>query len=173
MGSGQKKPQILPRESFIFSLLSQITHLTSHIMIKIVRHPIDVQEVLRSVQVPEAGAIDIFIGTTRNHSDGKEVLSLEYEAYEPMAIKEMEKIENEVRAGWPVHRFAMVHRVGQVGIGEASIVIAVSASHRREAFEACRFAIDTLKKEVPIWKKEFLADGELWVGFQGEEGAQE
>ncbi len=138
-------------------------------MINIVRHPIDVQEVLRSVQVPEAGAIDIFVGTTRNHSSGKEVLSLEYEAYEPMALKEMEKIENKVRSRWAVHRFAMVHRVGRVGIGEASIVIAVSASHRREAFEACHYAIDTLKREVPIWKREIFADGEMWVGFQGEE----
>lgn len=137
-------------------------------MIKLVRHPIDVQEVHRSVQLPEAGAIDIFIGTTRNHSHGKEVLSLEYEAYEPMALKEMEKIENEVETRWPVLSFAMVHRVGPVEIGAASVVIAVSASHRKETFEACRYAIDTLKKDVPIWKKEVFADGEVWVGAQSE-----
>jgi len=138
-------------------------------MIKLVRHPIDVQEVLHAVQLPEAGAIDVFIGTTRNHSNGKEVLSLEYEAYEPMALKEMEKIENEVKTRWQVHRLAMVHRIGRVGVGEASIVIAVSASHRKEAFEACRYAIDTLKREVPIWKREIFVDGEMWVGFQREE----
>ncbi|MGA9363545.1 MAG: molybdenum cofactor biosynthesis protein MoaE [Bacteroidota bacterium] len=137
-------------------------------MIKIVRAPIDLNEILCSVKSPEAGAIDIFIGTTRNHSDGKEVLSLEYEAYEPMAVKLMEGIVAEARQRWTVKRIAIVHRVGKVEIGEASVIVVVSAAHRREAFEACRYAIDALKKDVPIWKKEVFRDGEAWVGLQSE-----
>ena len=137
-------------------------------MVRIVHEAIDLEEVLRSVQTPEVGAIDIFIGTTRNHSDGKEVLSLEYEAYEPMALKLIEGIAKEAHARWSIHRIAIVHRVGKLGIGEASVVVAVSSAHRREAFEACRYAIDTLKSDVPIWKKEVFADGEAWVGLQSD-----
>jgi molybdopterin synthase catalytic subunit len=135
-------------------------------MIKLVHAPIDLDEILRSVKCPEAGAIDVFIGTTRNHSNGKEVLSLEYEVYEPMALKLMEGIIAEAHQRWDISRIAIVHRVGKVEIGEASVVIAVSAAHRREAFEACRYAIDTLKRDVPIWKKEVFRDGEVWVGLQ-------
>jgi molybdopterin synthase catalytic subunit len=137
-------------------------------MIKIVRHPIDLQEVLRWVQVPEAGAVDVFIGTTRDHSDGKKVISLEYEAYEPMALKEMEKIQKEAAARWSIQKVAIVHRIGRVEIGEASVVVAVAAAHRNETFSACRFVIDMLKKNVPIWKKELFEDGEVWVGFQSD-----
>jgi molybdopterin synthase catalytic subunit len=137
-------------------------------MLKIVCTPIDLDEVLRSVKSPEAGAIDIFIGTTRNHSNGKEVLSLEYEVYEPMALKLMEAIVAEAHRRWTINRIAIVHRVGKVEIGEASVIVGVSAPHRREAFEACRYAIDALKKDVPIWKKEFFADGEIWVGSQSD-----
>jgi molybdopterin synthase catalytic subunit len=135
-------------------------------MIKIVQSPIDLNEVLRSVSSPEAGAIDIFIGTTRNHSNGKEVLSLEYEAYEPMAFKLMETLVAEARQRWAINEMAIVHRVGKVEIGEASVIIAVSAAHRQEAFEACRYAIDALKSDMPIWKKEFFSGGEAWVGAQ-------
>jgi molybdopterin synthase catalytic subunit len=137
-------------------------------MIKIVRAPIDIDETLLSVKSPEAGAIDIFIGTTRNHSDGKEVLALEYEAYEPMALRLMEGIVAEVRRRWSIIRIAIVHRVGKVEIGEASVIIAVSAAHRQEAFEACRYAIDALKRDVPIWKREVFKDGEAWAGLQSE-----
>jgi molybdopterin synthase catalytic subunit len=137
-------------------------------MIRIVHKAIDLEEVERFVQLPEAGAIDIFIGTTRNDSGGKQVLSLEYEAYEPMALRLMEEIAAEARVRWPIHSIAIVHRVGHVDVGEASVVVAVSAGHRKEAFDACRFAIDKLKTEVPIWKKEVFADGEVWVGLQRE-----
>lgn len=132
-------------------------------MIAIVKEKIDIQKILRSVQVPEAGGIDVFIGTTRNHSNGKPVVSLEYEAYEPMVLKMMNVIAEEAKSRWNIHKITMVHRIGRVQIGEASVVIAVSASHRKEAFEACRFAIDRLKVSVPIWKKEILQDGEVWV----------
>jgi molybdopterin synthase catalytic subunit len=137
-------------------------------MIKIVQGPIDLDEVLDSVKSSEAGAIDVFIGTTRDHSDGRKVLSLEYEAYEPMAIKLMEAVGAEARRRWEIDRFAIVHRVGRVEVGDASVVIAVSAVHRREAFEVCRYVIDTLKRDVPIWKKEIFLDGEVWVGVQSD-----
>jgi molybdopterin synthase catalytic subunit len=146
-------------------------HLTSDIMIKIVRSPIDLNEVLHSVSSPQAGAIDIFIGTTRNHSNGKEVLSLEYEAYEPMALKLMEALVAKARQRWTINRMAVVHRVGKVEIGEASVMIAVSAAHRREAFEACWYAIDALKRDIPIWKKEVFSDGEAWAGLQSDSAA--
>ena len=135
-------------------------------MVEIVTKKIEIEEVLQSVQDPAAGGIDIFIGTTRNHSGGREVLSLEYEAYEPMALKLMNDIREEAKHRWRLKKISMVHRVGVVAIGEASVVIAVSSAHRREAFEACRFAIDRLKQDVPIWKKEVFADGEIWVGAQ-------
>ena len=141
-------------------------------MIRIVQAPIDLAEILHSVKSPDSGAIDIFIGATRNHSDGKEVLSLEYEAYKPMALKLMEGIVAEARRRWDINRIAMVHRVGKVEIGEASVIIAVSAVHRREAFEACRYAIDSLKRDVPIWKKEVFSDGEAWVGPQSDDAAR-
>jgi molybdopterin synthase catalytic subunit len=141
-------------------------------MIKIVRGPIDLDEVLDSVKSPKAGAIDVFIGTTRNHSDGREVLFLEYEAYEPMAVKLMEAIGAEARRRWAIDRFAIVHRVGRVEVGDASVVIAVSAAHRREAFEACRYVIDALKRDIPIWKKEAFSDGEVWVGIQSDVDAE-
>ncbi len=121
--------------------------------------PINVSSVIRVVEAGEAGAIDVFIGTTRNHSHGKTVKLLEYEAYEPMALKLMEQIESEARATWSVHKIAVVHRVGKVEIGEPSVVIAVSSAHRDEAFKTCRFLIDRLKEVVPIWKREYFEDG--------------
>jgi len=132
-------------------------------MNQIVEKNIDVVELLASVIVPEAGGIDIFLGTTRNHSKGKKVIRLEYEAYTPMALKLMSEIEIEIRKRWNIHKISMIHRIGVVPVMEASVAIAVSAVHRKEAFEACRFAIDELKKKVPIWKKEIFEDGEVWV----------
>jgi len=128
-------------------------------------NPIDMSSVVSKLTTPETGGIDVFIGTTRNHSDGRQVDLLEYEAFEPMALELLEDLERRARKQWPLHRVAIIHRIGKVPIGEASVVIGVSASHRREAFEACRFLIDTLKKEVPIWKREHFADGTVeWSG---------
>jgi len=132
-------------------------------MIAIVKSAIDVERIRQSVLSPSAGGIDIFIGTTRNHSGGRKVLSLEYEAHEPMAVAVLNEIERSAREKWPIEKIAIVHRIGKVEIGEASVVVAVSAVHRREAFEACRWAIDTLKKDAPIWKKEQFDDGAAWV----------
>ncbi|MDX1940356.1 MAG: molybdenum cofactor biosynthesis protein MoaE [Saprospiraceae bacterium] len=110
-----------------------------------------------------AGAVDVFIGTVRDQTQGRKVVQLEYEAYEPMAISEMRKIAESAMHRWPVQRIAIHHRVGTLKIGDAAVVIAVSTPHRAEAFEACKWIIDTIKQTVPIWKKEIFEDGEVWV----------
>lgn len=119
-----------------------------------------------AVANPAAGAIVTFVGTTRRDNAGRNVLRLEYEAYEPMALAEMRKLAQEAGERWNIVRIAIAHRVGFVDIGETSVAIAVSAAHRAEAFEACRFAIDRLKEVVPIWKKEYFEGGEVWIGCQ-------
>jgi molybdopterin synthase catalytic subunit len=122
-----------------------------------------------AVAHPEAGGLVVFSGVVRNETGGRRVKFLEYEAYQPMAEARMREIGQMVRARWPgVKAVAMVHRVGRLEIGEASVIIAVSAAHRAEAFEACRYAIDRLKETVPVWKKEHFEDGEVWVGLQSE-----
>ncbi|MBS1778363.1 MAG: molybdenum cofactor biosynthesis protein MoaE [Bacteroidetes bacterium] len=131
--------------------------------IQILDMPLDINACINWVMAPECGGIDVFIGTVRNHTKGKSVLRLEFEAYERMALKEMDKIAKEMLQCWPLHKIAMHHRVGILGVGEVPVVIAVSAAHRDAAFDACRYAIDTLKETVPIWKKEIFEDGEVWV----------
>ena len=128
-------------------------------MNNIITEPIDVNAVLDSVKTNPSGAIDVFVGTTRDNSKGKAVTGLEYEAYVPMALKTIDSIEREARERWNLHEINIVHRIGRVGIGEASVVIAVSSAHREEAFKACRFLIDRLKEIVPIWKREYYEDG--------------
>ena len=134
--------------------------------ITIGRAPIDVAALEREVADPAAGAIVSFTGTTRQDNAGRKVLRLEYEAYGPMALSEMRKLASEAIERWKIVRIAIAHRVGVVEIGETSVAIAVSAAHRGEAFEACRFAIDRLKEVVPIWKKEHFEGGEIWIGCQ-------
>ena len=129
----------------------------------IVDTPIDEREVVQQAASPGAGAISTFHGVVRDNSLGRKVLYLEYEAYPPMAIREMEKIESEVRERWKIEKMAIYHRIGRCEIGEASVIIAVSSPHRREAIEACHYAIDRLKQTVPIWKKEFWEGGEVWI----------
>jgi molybdopterin synthase catalytic subunit len=128
------------------------------------REPLDANAMLPRVIVPEHGASLVFVGTTREWTGGKRTLHLEYEAYAPMALKTMRQIADEVAARWPGARCAIAHRIGAVPVGEASVVIAVSAPHRAECYEASRYAIDRLKEIVPIWKKEIREDGEEWVG---------
>jgi molybdopterin synthase catalytic subunit len=140
-------------------------------MIRIVDQPIELDALLAAVENPAAGAVATFIGVTRNHNDGRRVQALEYEAYPEMALAEIERIAATARQRWEIHAVAIVHRIGRVPIGEASVAIAVSAGHRQAAFDACRFAIDRLKEVVPIWKKEFIEGGEVWIGSQqGEPG---
>ncbi len=112
---------------------------------------------------PRDGAVCVFVGVVRNENQGRAVSHLEYEAYEEMALPVMEEIEGEARRRWPVTRVDLVHRLGRLEIGEASVAVAVTAPHRAAAFEACRYAIDTLKSRAPIWKKEFFTDGSRWV----------
>lgn len=135
-------------------------------MFDLVSQAIDAQTVTAAVADPATGATCTFLGTTRDHNDGRAVTELEYEAYPEMAIAEMRKIGDEARRRWPIAHIAIVHRIGVVPLGEASVVIAVSAAHRRAAFEACHFAIDRLKEVVPIWKKERFDGGEVWIGSQ-------
>jgi MoaE-MoaD fusion protein len=126
--------------------------------------PLSVEQVNTEVASDDAGAIATFVGTTRARSRGRDVIRLEYEAYEEMAEAEMARIASELKARHDVLDVAIHHRVGPVAIGETSVVIAVSAPHRAAAFEACREAIDTLKQTVPLWKKELYVGGEEWIG---------
>jgi molybdopterin synthase catalytic subunit len=135
-------------------------------MFEIVEQPIDVAAVAAAVADPASGATVTFIGTTRDHHDGRAVTQLEYEAFPEMALAELHKIGATATARWPIAKIAIVHRIGIVPIGDASVVIAVSAAHRAPAFAACHFAIDRLKEIVPIWKKEHFAGGAVWIGSQ-------
>ena len=112
---------------------------------------------------PAAGGTVVFVGTVRNQTKGRAVVKLEFEAYEPMAIKEMKKIADAVSNKWSALKVCIHHRVGSLAIGEIAVIIAVSTPHRKAAFDACEYAIDTLKETVPIWKKEVFEDGEVWV----------
>jgi molybdopterin synthase catalytic subunit len=131
--------------------------------IQILSTPLSTQSAIDWIMSPESGGIDVFIGTVRNATKGKPVIRLEFEAYEPMAIAEMEKIVKQVYDQWPVQKVLIHHRTGILEVGEVPVIIAVSAAHRAAAFEACRYIIDTLKQTVPIWKKEVFEDGEVWV----------
>ena len=131
---------------------------------RVTQQAIDSGALLAAVGDPAAGGTTLFVGTTRNENEGRVVERLEYEAYEAMAIEEMRRIGEEIARQWQVVAVAMVHRVGVVPVGQASVAVAVSAAHREEAFAACRYGIDTLKATVPIWKKEYYQGGEHWVG---------
>jgi molybdopterin synthase catalytic subunit len=131
--------------------------------------PLELAAVVSQVADPAAGAIATFIGTTRDHNRGRSVTHLEYDAYPEMAEAEMAKIADTVTARHGVAKVAMAHRTGHVPIGEASVIIAVSAPHRGAAMDACREAIDTLKQTVPVWKKEIFEGGEEWIGREGTE----
>jgi molybdopterin synthase catalytic subunit len=135
-------------------------------MFRVTDKPINLQELVDCVTDPEAGAIATFIGTTRNNNEGRKVIALDYEAYPQMAEKELTRLGEEARRKWQICRMAIVHRVGPVQITEPSVMIAVSAAHREAAFAACRFAIEEIKKTVPIWKKEVYEGGEIWIGTQ-------
>ncbi len=131
--------------------------------IKILSEEIDLQACISRVMTPSSGGIDVFIGTVRDATHGKKVVRLEFEAYEPMAVNEMTKIAVQAKSRWPLQSVVIHHRTGSLQIGEVAVVIAVSAAHRAAAFEACRYAIDTLKQTVPIWKKEVFENEEVWV----------
>ncbi len=124
---------------------------------------LNTQAIIKSAESPKGGAVNVFIGTVRNSTKGKQVLKLEFEAYEPMATQELTKIVDRAKAKWPLLKVVVHHRTGVLQIGEVPVVIAVSTAHRAAGFEACQYIIDSLKETVPIWKKEFFEDGEVWV----------
>jgi molybdopterin synthase catalytic subunit len=130
---------------------------------EITREPIDISGLRARLLEGDSGAVVIFDGVARNNTKGRRTLYLEYEGYEPMALRTMNQIGREVQERWPINRIGIIHRLGRIEITESSVVIVVTSAHRRVAFEACQYAIDRLKKIVPIWKKEYFEDGAVWV----------
>ncbi len=138
-------------------------------MYRVTEEPLSADAVARAVTVPEAGGVALFLGVVRNQTGGRPVVALEYEAHVPMAEAKLKEIAEDVHRRWPgVRQVAIVHRIGRLAIGEASVVIGVGAGHRGDALAACQHAIDTLKRIVPIWKREIFEDGSMWVGLQGD-----
>jgi molybdopterin synthase catalytic subunit len=141
-----------------------MTVVRDRVFLRIQAEPLSVDEALASVADPGAGGTCVFIGTVRDRSDAGDVSGLDYEAWDELATARLGELADELFERWPIARIAILHRTGSLGIGEASVVIAVSSAHRAEAFEACRHAIERLKHDVPIWKKESLLEGEArWV----------
>ncbi|SHK46329.1 molybdenum cofactor biosynthesis protein MoaE [Rhodothermus profundi] len=143
---------------------------SSTVWLRLLHEPLPIAEAVSFLQVPEAGGLSLFLGTTRRWTDQRETLSLFYEAYEAMALGEMRRLADEACRQWPVCRLCLWHRLDEVPVCEISVLVGVATPHRAEAFAACRFLIDTLKRQVPIWKRETLSDGQnIWV----EEGIPE
>ena len=140
-------------------------------ILQLVRQPIDARALIESLKAPADGALVVFDGFVRDNFKGERTLYLEYEAYEPMAYAKMQEIRAHMRANFAIHRLAIVHRLGRLEIGETSVLIAVGSAHRAAAFDACRYAIEALKRAVPIWKKEYFAGGAVWV--EGEKPNQQ
>jgi MoaE-MoaD fusion protein len=132
-------------------------------LFELTRAPIRGEEIVKAVRASADGAAVVFDGFVRDNFHGRKTLYLEYEAYEAMALAKIREIGAEIRAKFAIDRIAVVHRLGRLNVGETSVFIVVSAPHRAAAFDACRYAIDTLKRTVPIWKKEFFADGSVWA----------
>ncbi|MEM9930051.1 MAG: molybdenum cofactor biosynthesis protein MoaE [Bacteroidota bacterium] len=125
--------------------------------------PLSIDVAYATVQDPACGGICLFVGTIRNHNKGQTVTHLDFESYAPMALKEMERIANEVKVNHGLHTVCVHHRTGALDIGDIAVIIAVSSHHRAAAFAGCEEVIDELKKHVPIWKKEYLEDGSYWM----------
>ncbi len=132
-------------------------------MVRITKDPIHPQESIARVNHPGAGAVLTFLGVVREENRGRRVTGIEYHAYEEMAVQEMIRIEEDLRERWPGIRVDIVHRIGSLEVGEASVLITIASSHRAEGFAALRHAIDRLKESVPIWKREMYADGQAWI----------
>jgi molybdopterin synthase catalytic subunit len=134
------------------------------VMTRVQEAPLSFDEAARAVADPAAGAVCVFAGTVRDHSESGDVTGLTYEAWQELADRRLRELADEILERWPARRVAIVHRIGDLAVGETSVIVAVSAPHRAEAFEACRHGIERLKREVPIWKKEALVSGEAhWV----------
>ena len=163
------EPYVLLRDGDDVALIPPVSG--GEDMIEITFQPLQPEKVTAKVRKDTNGAVVTFLGTTRLFADGKKVLYLEYEAYEEMALKELEKIRQEIRSEWNIEDIAIAHRLGRVDIGEISLVVALASPHRKEAFHACHEAVDRLKERVPIWKKEYLEDGYHWVACDEHEHA--
>ena len=137
-------------------------------MVRLQEDPIRVDELLAAVASEGDGAVTLFLGTVRNRNQGRNVTHLEYHAYPEMALRQMRRIAEETAERFAASSVGIIHRTGSLQLGEASVAIAVATPHRAQAFEACRFAIDTLKARVPIWKKEFFEGGEVWIETPGD-----
>jgi molybdopterin synthase catalytic subunit len=131
--------------------------------VRIVREPISTQAELDQLKLPQDGAAVVFEGVVRDNTRGRRTLYLDYEAYESMALRQMESLSEQARSNFTIRAVTLVHRLGRLKIGETSVLIVVASAHRGPAFEACRWIIDTLKKTVPIWKKEYFEDGAVWA----------
>ena len=156
----------MARENIVLALYykkMKKNQLDTGLLIKVVDKDIEIEKNLDFVGSSSAGAINAFLGTVRKETKGEAVKHLFFEAYEPMAIKEMEKLALEAKKRWNLLSVVMVHRLGKVEISELAVLIAVSCPHRKASFEACEFLIDNLKKSVPIWKQEHFENGEYWV----------
>ncbi|HNB73531.1 MAG TPA: molybdenum cofactor biosynthesis protein MoaE [Acidobacteriota bacterium] len=134
--------------------------------VQVTATPIDSDAMVRRLLRGEDGAVVTFDGVVRNNTKGRRTLYLEYEGYTSMALKTMQQVAQEALNQWPIDRIGIVHRVGRLEIGESSVVIVVTSAHRKDAFDACRFGIDRVKQIVPIWKREFFEDGDVWVEGQ-------
>lgn len=132
-------------------------------MFKVTTEPLSIDEAYAAVRRPDCGAVALFVGTVRDHHEGKKVTKISYSAFKEMAEKEFGKIGDEAASRWKTGAVYIAHRTGSLQIGDASVVIAVSSAHRAEAFEACRHAIEALKKLAPIWKEEFYETGKAWI----------
>ncbi len=132
-------------------------------LISITEKPIDVNKLLNDVSDQSSGASVLFTGTVRDHNEQDKVSKLHYEVYQEMAEKILQEIENEIHKQWKINKFVAIHRTGTLKVGEVSVAVVVSAEHRNEAFEACKFGIDSIKERAPIWKKEFAESGGEWL----------
>jgi molybdopterin synthase catalytic subunit len=132
-------------------------------VVRVQHEPIDAQALMRAVRSDADGAVALFVGTVRDHNQGRRVVALAYSAYEEMALREMNRVRSRALTAYAVSEIGVVHRLGELALGEAAVAVAVAAPHRAAAFEACRFVIDTLKTTVPIWKKERFDGGQEWI----------
>jgi molybdopterin synthase catalytic subunit len=162
------EPSHILREGDEVAFLPPVSGGAPEDFYRLTREVIPTSALAESLKAPEDGAVVVFEGIVRNHSKGRKTLYLEYEAYEPMALHKMEELGRETREKFPIDRIGMIHRLGRLEIGETSVAIIVTSAHRRAAFEACRHAIDRLKQIVPIWKKEYFADGGVWADGEPE-----
>ncbi len=151
--------------------MTQAPQITAEDVFELVRKPIDANAIVQALKAPSDGAVVVFDGFVRNNFKGESTLYLEYEAYETMAYAKMREIGAHVREHFAIDRIAIIHRLGRLEIGETSVLIAVTSAHRAAAFDACRYAIDTLKRSVPIWKREYFVGGAVWA--EGEKPGQQ